>query len=127
MYPVIYPLSSTTLPKGGVIDVPCYTTQSFNGKTALLRPKGSVVPFDFSTMTERDYDLATGERGEEWTIQGAIAVDADWLVGAMEATSSGPAPKTLGAEIDEVWYYITPLNTVPTVVAGHYVVLGLYR
>ncbi|GGK19248.1 hypothetical protein GCM10008955_10860 [Deinococcus malanensis] len=127
MTPYIYPLSSSTVPKGGVIDVPCYEAQSFNGKTALLHATGALIPFDFATLTERDFDLVTGERGDEWTIQGVIAVDADWLVGVMEVTTSAPVPKTLGAEIDEVWYYITPMNTVPTVVAGQYVVLGLYR
>ncbi|MFC4426119.1 MULTISPECIES: hypothetical protein [Bacteria] len=127
MSPVIYPLSSSTIPRAGVIEVPCYRAQSFNGKTAMLCPEGVVVPFDFSSMTDRDFELATSERGEEWTIQGLIAVDVDWLIGVMEVTANGPVQKTLGAEIAEVWYYISPMNTAPTVVGERYVVLGLYR
>ena len=125
MTPVISPISSTTIPRAGVIDVPCYAATSFNGKTALLLSEGRTVPFDFATLSEKDFDLARSERAEMWSIQGLIAVDVDWLIGVMEATST--SQKTLGAEIEDVWYYISPINTVPTVVAGHYVVLGLYR
>lgn len=127
MYPVFYRISSTTVPKAGVIDVPCYEAQSFNGKTAVLQPKGTVVNFDFASLTEQDFALATGERGQEWTIQAIIAVDADWLVGVMDATSSGPVPRTLGAEVDDVWYFMAPMNTVPSTVGENYVVVGLYR
>ncbi|GGO32820.1 hypothetical protein GCM10008949_31020 [Deinococcus humi] len=105
--------------------MPCYAAQSFNGKTALLHAEGRTVPFDFASLSDKDFDLARSERAEEWTIQGLIAVDVDWLIGVMEATST--SQKTLGAEIEAVWYYISPINTVPTVVAGRYVVLGLYR
>ena len=73
----------------------------------------------------RDHDLATAERGEEWTIQGVVAVSMDWLVGVMDSTAA--AGKTLGVEIDEVWYYVSPLNMEPTVVGDGYVVIGLYR
>jgi hypothetical protein len=125
MTPVISPLSSTTMPRAGVIDVPGYAAQSFNGKTALLQPEGLTVPFDFASLSDKDFELARSERAELWTIQGLIAVDVDWLIEVMEATSA--SQKTLGAEIEDVWYYISPINTVPTVVAGHYVVLGLYR
>ncbi len=107
------------------MNVPCYAAQSFNGRTALLQSEGVTVPFDFATMSERDFELARSERAELWTIQGLIAVDVDWLIGVMEATATNQ--KTLGAEIEDVWYYISPINTVPTVVAGRYVVLGLYR
>ncbi|AIZ45344.1 hypothetical protein QR90_09925 [Deinococcus radiopugnans] len=119
------PISSTTIPRAGVIDVPCYAAQSFNGKTALLQSEGRTVPFDFATLSERDFDRARSERVEMWTIQGLIAVDVDWLIGVMEATTM--SQKTLGTEIEDIWYYISPINTVPTVVAGRYVVLGLYR
>jgi len=125
MTPVIYPLASMTIPRAGVIDVPCYSAQSFNGRTALLQPEGPTVAFDFASMTERDFELATAQRGEEWTIQGLIAVNVDWLIGVMEATTM--SQKTLGAEIEDVWYYVSPINTVPTTVGGDYVVLGLYR
>lgn len=125
MTPVIYPLSSSTVPRAGVVDVPCYQVQSFNGRTALLSSEGTWVDFDFTTLTEHDFELATGERGEAWTIQGLIAVDMDWLIDVMEATTRHQ--KTLGAEIDAVWYYLSPMNMQPTVVAGRYVVVGLYR
>ncbi|MDV6376229.1 hypothetical protein [Deinococcus arenicola] len=125
MTPLIYPTSSTTLPRAGMIDVPCYAAQSFNGKTALLQAEGPTVPFDFATLSNKDVDLARSERAEMWSIQGLIVVDVDWLIGVMEVTAT--SQKMLGAEIEEVWYYISPINTVPTVVAGHYVVIGLYR
>lgn len=122
---VISPISSTTIPRAGVIAVPCYAAGAFNGKTALLQPEGQTVPFDFATLSEKDFDLARSERAELWSIQGLIAVDVDWLIGVMEATTT--SQKTLGAEIEDVWYYISPINTVPTIVAERYVVLGLYR
>lgn len=125
MTPVIYALSSTTVPQAGVIDVPCYREDAFNGRTARLAYEEKWVPFDFATLTERDYELATAERGEEWTIQGVVAVDMDWLVGVMDTTAA--AGKTLGVQIDEVWYYVSPMNMEPTVVGDGYVVIGLYR
>ncbi len=125
MTPVLYPLSSSTVPHAGVIDVPCYQVKAFNGRTALLEPEGAPVQFDFASLTERDFDLVTGERGEEWTIQALIAVDVDWLVEVMQVTEQNQ--KTLGVEIDDVWYYVSPVNLEPTVVAGRYVVVGLYR
>ncbi|PJI52011.1 hypothetical protein CTI14_49860, partial [Methylobacterium radiotolerans] len=93
-------VSSTTVPQAGVIDVPCYREDAFNGRTARLAYEEKWVPFDFATLTERDHDLATAERGEEWTIQGVVAVSMDWLVGMMDTTAA--AGKTLGVEIDEV-------------------------
>lgn len=125
MTPVLYPLSSSTVPRAGVIEVPCYVVRSFNGRTALLSPEGRWVAFDFASLTERDYELATGERGEEWTIQALIAVDVDWLVEVMEAASRNQ--RTLGVELDDVWYYVSPINLEPAVVTERYVVVGLYR
>ena len=125
MTPVLYPLSSSTVPRAGVIEVPCYVVRSFNGRTALLSPEDRWVAFDFASLTERDFELATGERGEEWTIQALIAVDVDWLVGVMEAASRNQ--RTLGVELDDVWYYVSPINLEPAVVAERYVVVGLYR
>lgn len=125
MTPGIYPLSSSTVPRAGVVDVPCFLVQAFNGRTALLSPEGRWVEFDFATLTERDFELVTGERGEEWTIQGLIAVDVNWLVEVMETTNRNQ--KTLGAEIDGVWYYISPINMQPTVIVEQDVVIGLYR
>ncbi|THF88424.1 hypothetical protein E7T09_04245 [Deinococcus sp. KSM4-11] len=125
MTPVIYPVSSTTLPRAGVIEVPCYRAQSFNGRTAVMASEDKVVEFDFETMTEQDMELATAERLGEYTIQGLIAVDVDWLIQVMEATAANG--KTLGAELEEVWHYLSPMNMAPSVVAGQYVVVGLYR
>ena len=125
MTPAIYPLSSTTIPRSGVIEVPCYREQSFTGRTAVMSPEEKVVEFDFETMTKRDFELATTERLEEFTLRGLIAVDVDWLVKVMEVTAANE--KTLGAEIEEVWNYMSPINMEPSVVAGRYVVVGLYR
>lgn len=125
MTPVLYALSSSTVPRAGVIDVTCYQVRSFNGRTALLYPTGTSVAFDFASLTDRDFELVTAERGEGWAIQALIAVEMSWLVEAMEATSQ--SQKTLGVELDDVWYYVSPVNLEPTVVDGRHVVVGLYR
>ena len=43
----------------------------------------------------------------------------------MEAASRNQ--RTLGVELDDVWYYVSPINLEPAVVAERYVVVGLYR
>lgn len=125
MTAVIFMLSRSAVPRSGAVEVPCYVARSFDGRTAQLWSEERWVEFDFASLTDRDAELIAAERGGEWTIQGLIAVDVDWLIGVMEvATSRG---KTLGVEIDAVWYYVSPANLEPVVLEGRFVVVGLFR
>ncbi|GAA5435832.1 hypothetical protein Daqu01_00945 [Deinococcus aquaticus] len=93
----------------------------------MLRPEVRRVPLDFASLSERDVELMVSVRAEEWVLRGLVAVDVDWLVGVLEVVSSGPQPRPLGVEVDDVWFFVAPLHSVPTVVGGRYVAVGLYR
>ena len=123
----MYPLVAAGIPASGVVEVPCYAAASFNGRTAVLRPEVRRVPLDFASLSERDVELMVSVRAEEWVLRGLVAVDVDWLVGVLEVVSSGPQPRPLGVEVDDVWFFVAPLHSVPTVVGGRYVAVGLYR
>jgi len=125
MTSVPHAVSRLAVPREGIVTVPCYQARAFNGRTALLAPMGTRVPFDFASLTERDFALLTGERGEAWTVQALIAVDVDWLVEVLQEADR--RDRTLGVEIADVWYYVSPVHLEPTVVDGRYVVVGLYR
>ncbi|SMB93369.1 hypothetical protein [Deinococcus hopiensis] len=127
MMPLLYPISSATFPHTGVIDIPCYTARSFNRMTAELECKGTVIPFDFSELTSMEIEAATGEQTHGWTLQALAAVDSMWLIGALEAATSGAVSQSLGAQIEDVWYSMKPLRSEEKFVAGHAEVVGLYR
>ncbi|WP_189065805.1 hypothetical protein [Deinococcus seoulensis] len=123
----MYFLSAESIPSSGVIEVPRYGAASSRGRTAVLCPEGGWVLLDVASLSGRDLELMLSVRAQEWVLRGLVAVDVDWLVGALETVSSGPEPRPLGVEVQDTWYFMSPLHTVPTVVDERFVVAGLYR
>ena len=125
MVQIMLPTSPTTLPKTGILSVPCYDPQQSNTIPISLIPNGRSITFDFSKVASEDYELATVHRGHDQKLQGLIAIDSSWLFSAMQAVSTGPVLISLKVVVNNTAYFISPLNSPYSPKHGAYIVATL--
>ncbi|WP_019010005.1 hypothetical protein [Deinococcus aquatilis] len=126
MTPLVYPITPETFPRAGLIHVPCFSTASYDGKTAVLQPKGIAVLFDFSELTPEGFQKATYRQGRDVEIRGLAAMETRWLQEVPEVTWRPPYRKPLGARLGGSWYYVTPLCPDIMLETGLHTVVGLF-
>ncbi|UQN04830.1 hypothetical protein [Deinococcus sp. QL22] len=123
---LVYPITSETFPRTGLIDVPCLSTASYDGHTAVLQPKGISVPLDFSALTPEEFQKATDKPGRDVQLQGLAALETRWLQEVPEVTWHPPYQKPLGARVEGRWYYVTPLCPDIMLESREHTVVGLF-
>lgn len=126
MTSLVYPITAETFPRVGLIHVPCFSTASYDGKTAVLQPKGITLPLDFSELTAETVQKATDKQGREVQIRALAAMETKWLQEVPEVTWRPPYRKPLGARVGKNWYYVTPLCPDIMLEAGVHTVVGLF-
>jgi hypothetical protein len=125
MTPSVYPITSKTFPRVGILKVPCLRAVSYDGNTALLQPRGMTVPFDVSSLTQDEFERAVHEQGRDVQLRGLAALETRWMLGLPEVTFRPPYRKPLGVRVDGSWYYAWPLHWDGTPGMGEYTVVSL--
>ncbi|GGN47122.1 hypothetical protein GCM10010842_38350 [Deinococcus daejeonensis] len=95
-------------------------------RTPVLEAKGSHLTLDPASLSQTDLDHMRSVRAEEWTLRGVIAVNADWLLDRNTALADADVPRPLGAKVEGVWYFVSPIHSVPNVERDQVIVV-LYR
>ncbi len=125
MTPPVYPITSKTFPRTGVLEIPFCSVTAYDGNTAVLQPEGVTVPFDVSTLTQDEYERAFQERGRDVQVQGLVALDTHWMLGLKDVTFRPPYRKPLGVRVEGTWYYAWPLRWDGTPGVGTHTVVSL--
>lgn len=125
MTPPVYPITLKTFLRAGILEIPCLSAASYDGNTALLHPKGMTVPFDFSTLTQDEFESAVHEQGRDVHLRGLAALETRWMLELPGVTFRPPYRKPLGVRVDGVWYYAWPLRWDGTLGVGAHTVVSL--
>lgn len=125
MTPPVYPITSKTFPRTGILEIPCLSAVAYDGHTALLQPEEMTVPYDVSGLTPNEFEGAVREQGRDVQLRGLAALDTRWMLGLPDVTFRPPYRKPLGVRIEGVWYYAWPLRWDGTSGAGAHTVVGL--
>lgn len=125
MTPPVYPITAQTFPRAGILEIPCFRVVAYDGQTADLQTTGTTVPFDFSTLTQDDYEGAVQEQGRDIQVQGLLALDTHWMLGLWDVTFRPPYRKPLGVRVDGTWYYAWPVRWDGTLGVGAHTVVRL--
>ena len=125
MTPSVYPITSKTFPRAGILEIPCMSAVSYDGNTALLHPMGVTVPFDVSALTQDEFEGAVREQGRDVQLRGLAALETQWLLGLPDVTFRPPYRKPLGVRVDGIWYYAWPLRWDGTPGVGAHTVVRL--
>ncbi len=125
MTPSVYPITSQTFPRAGILEIPCLRAVSYDGNTALLQPMGMTAPFDVSALTQDEFEGAVREQGRDLQLRGLAALETRWLLELPDVTFRSPYRKPLGVRVDGIWYYAWPLRWDGTPDVGPYTVVSL--
>lgn len=121
----VYPITSKTFPRAGILEIPCLSAASYDGNTAVLQPTGMTVPFDFSDLTPDEFESAVHEQGRDVQLRGLAALDTRWMLGLPDVTFRPPYRRPLGVRVDGIWYYAWPLRWDGTPGVGAQTVVSL--